>query len=165
MARTRTGATRNATTRAATRREGPKMHFESALHIDPNIIPKGMTYAWVRMSTLNEPDQGNVNTKFRRGWRPVPADRHPELQMPEIPGMPRDEMHSAIVNEGGLMLCERPTADVQRDRETLRRDNMDAIEGIKWTGQGLEGTPTFDESSKVGFERVTAELKGPSFKE
>lgn len=166
MARTRIGGTRNATSRNATRRAEPKTHYQSALHIPRDKWKKGMEYAWVRMSTLNEPDPANVAKRWRAGWRPVPADRHPEYHLPDIPGMPRRE-DNTIVNEGGLMLCEKEAYLVEEEREAMRQENMDAIEGIRWTGQDVfdRNMPRFDDSSEVGVERVVAQPKGPTFKD
>jgi hypothetical protein len=154
----RTAETRNAVTRNASARRMPQTHYKSKLYIPPEIIPKDKVYKWVRISTLNEPDPNNWAEKNSNNWQPVPRDRHPELypSIP-IPGM-ADQQHKFITN-GGLMLCEKPKKEVQQDYAELRRENLDAIRSVKWTGQGhdLEGAPKEDFGSDVGFERVTAE--------
>ena len=55
------------------------------------------------------------------------------------------------INEGGLILCEKPTVDVRRDRDALERLARQQMEGQKWTqAQGAnpfaQTMPRFDES-------------------
>lgn len=48
-------------------------------HIDPDIIPEGMTYEWKRLTYLGKVDAGHLAIEIKNRWRPVPFDRHPEL--------------------------------------------------------------------------------------
>ena len=46
---------------------------------------EGVSYRWIRTSTMGQSDNTNVSSKFREGWTPVKADDHPELQvLPDI---------------------------------------------------------------------------------
>jgi len=133
----------------------PQTHFQSKLFIPPHLIPKGMTYAWVREQTLNEPDPDNVTHRFIMGWKPVPSDRHPELCPPPLPGY--EDQAVTIIRRGGLLLCERPTKDVTAARRQLENENIQMLSDVAWTGQEDPNLPRFN-SGDVGakFERVTA---------
>ena len=52
----------------------------------PTPAPReGVTYRWIRTSTLGNADNTNVSSKFREGWTPVKAEDHPELKvLPDI---------------------------------------------------------------------------------
>lgn len=66
--------------------------------------PDGTTYQWVRTALLGEPDPENVRLRLTNGWKFVtPAEQ---------PGAPTYELGNAVEN-GGLVLMQKPTADVQ----------------------------------------------------
>ena len=154
MARqSRMAQTRTAESREAGQRKRPETHFQSKLYVPKDKIPSGMTYAWVRESTLNEPDPDNMTDRMIRGWQPVPANRHPEMVPPPLPGY--EGMEVQVIRRGGLILCECPTRDVE-DRQTDRDlENIETLQDVAWTGQQDPNLPRIDESS-VGFERVTS---------
>lgn len=64
------------------------------LHISPEEIPEGWAYEMkARSITGNEDMQrAHMANLARRGWEPVPQDRHPHF----------------MVEQGGLVLMERP---------------------------------------------------------
>jgi hypothetical protein len=154
MARvSRVAQSRTATTRKSDMRPQSETHFQSKLHIPSNKIPDGMTYAWVRESTLNEPDPDNMTDRMVRGWQPVPAARHAEMVPPPLPG--HEGMEATVIRRGGLILCERFTEDVETSRQERDIENMEVLQDVAWTGQSDPNMPRIDDSS-VGFERVTS---------
>ena len=154
MARvSRVAQSRTATTRSSEMRPQSETHFQSKLHVPSNKIPDGMTYAWVRESTLNEPDPDNMTDRMVRGWAPVPAARHAEMVPPPLPG--HEGMEASVIRRGGLILCERFTEDVQIARQERDIENMEVLQDVAWTGHSDPNMPRIDDSS-VGFERVTS---------
>jgi len=157
MATQRRTQTRAAASRKADMRTMPKPHYQSRLHVPQHAVPTGMTYAWVRVATRNEPDPTNWQNKSIGGWKPVPRERHIEL-FPYVPvaGL---EQNAEIINVGDLILCEKPTAEVQNDRKQQERETRETLESIEWTLDGPAAAPTFNESSRVQVERVVAEFQ------
>lgn len=154
MARTsRMAQTRSAESRESGMRKRPETHFQSKLFVPKDKIPGGMTYAWVRESTLNEPDPDNMTDRMIRGWQPVPANRHPEMVPPPLPGY--EGMEVTVIRRGGLILCECPTRDVEDRNADRELENIETLQDVAWTGQADPNLPRIDESS-VGFERVTS---------
>jgi hypothetical protein len=128
-------------------------HYQSKLHIPANKVPDGMSYAWVRESTLNEPDPDNMTDRMIKGWQPVPAARHSEMVPPPLPGY--ENMEASVIRRGGLILCERSTHEVAFARQERDIENMEVLQDVAWTGQSDPNMPRIDDSS-VGFERVTS---------
>lgn len=154
MARaSRMAQSRTAETREAGMRKRPETHFQSKLYVPKDKIPTGMTYAWVREATLNEPDPDNMTDRMIKGWQPVPANRHPEMVPPPLPGY--EGMEVQVIRRGGLILCECPTRDVAERNEDRELENIETLQDVAWTGQQDPNLPRIDESS-VGFERVTS---------
>lgn len=143
----RSEETRAATARKAEKREMPAVAFESDLYIPPDIIPDGMAYRWVRLSTHNEPDHTNWGKRTRNGWRPVPRTRHLEV-FPFIP-MPGHNTDSDMIINGGLILCEKEQRLVNRDKKAREEATRDQMNSIAWTTEGLAGAPKVNESGKV----------------
>ena len=156
MARaSRVSQSRAAETRESGARKRPETHFQSKLYVPKDKIPVGMTYAWVRESTLNEPDPDNMTDRMIKGWAPVPASRHPEMVPPPLPGY--EGMEAQVIRRGGLMLCECPTRDVNDRIEDRDLENIETLQDVAWTGQGDPNLPRFeDKDSGVSFERVTS---------
>lgn len=154
MARqSRMAQSRTAESREAGMRKRPETHFQSKLYVPKDKIPSGMTYAWVRESTLNEPDPDNMTDRMIRGWQPVPANRHPEMVPPPLPGY--EGLEVQVIRRGGLILCECPTRDVEERQADRDLENIETLQDVAWTGQQDPNLPRIDESS-VGFERVTS---------
>jgi hypothetical protein len=153
MARiSRQAGTRAAEGREAGLRKSPQAHYQSKLYVPGNKIPEGMTYAWVRESTLNEPDPDNMTDRMIRGWQPVPSSRHPEMVPPPLPGYEGAEV--SVIRRGGLILCEKLEEEVLQARLDRDLENIEMLQDIAWTGQEDPNLPRIDDSS-VGFERVT----------
>lgn len=66
--------------------------------IDPATIPPGWSYEWKRQSVHGQPDNEHWIDMRENHWRPVPADRHPQLA----------SQGDSIIKRGGTVLCERP---------------------------------------------------------
>ena len=156
MARaSRASQSRASESRESGMRKRPETHFQSKLYVPKDKIPANMTYAWVRESTLNEPDPDNMTDRMIKGWAPVPASRHPEMVPPPLPGY--EGMEAQVIRRGGLMLCECPTRDVNDRIEDRDLENIETLQDVAWTGQNDPNLPRFeDNDSGVSFERVTS---------
>jgi hypothetical protein len=65
----------------------------------------GLSFRWIRTSTLGKVDMTNVSGRFRDGYVPVKADEYPELHiMSDIDSRFKDN-----IEVGGLLLCAIPT--------------------------------------------------------
>ena len=85
--------------------------------IDPFAIkaPDGTAYQWVRTALYGDPDPENVRLRLTNGWQFVmPAEQ---------PGAPTSELGNAI-ETGGLVLMQKPTADVQAQLTSDRANHM-----------------------------------------
>lgn len=154
MARiSRQAGSRAAETREANLRKTPETHYQSKLYVPKSKIPPGMTYSWVRESTLNEPDPDNMTDRMIRGWQPVPASRHPEMVPPPLPGY--EGMEVTVIRRGGLILCEKPEEEVQQARRDRDLENIEMLQDIAWTGQEDPNLPRFeDRESSVQIEKI-----------
>jgi hypothetical protein len=66
---------------------------------------EGLSFRWIRTSTLGNVDMTNVSGRFRDGYVPVKADEYPELHiMSDIDSRFKDN-----IEVGGLLLCAIPT--------------------------------------------------------
>lgn len=162
---TRTTEARESTTRRAQARVTPQAGYQGRLYIDPLKIPKGFTYAWKRSHARNQPDPDNMRLNLQRGWRPVPADRHPEWSPPSMKAIFGDQFEApSVITNGGLILCERDTRSVKMDQDKLAQENMQRIMGVNWADNGVQEDhrmPMKDFGSRTSIERVT-EFKGDS---
>lgn len=71
----------------------------------------GLSFRWIRTSTLGSSDMTNVSGRFRDGYVPVKAEDYPELHiMSDIDSRFKDN-----IEVGGLLLCAIPT-ELQEDR-------------------------------------------------
>ena len=69
----------------------------------------GISFRWIRTSTLGNADMTNVSRRFREHYTPVLAGDHPELHiLSDIDSRFKDN-----VEVGGLLLCSIPTEFVQ----------------------------------------------------
>ena len=87
----------------------------------PSMLPTpeprdGITYRWIRTSTLGNADNTNVSSRFREGWTPVRAEDHPNLQIvSDIDSRFKDN-----IEVGGLLLCQNSTENVEARMEAQR---------------------------------------------
>jgi hypothetical protein len=77
------------------------------LYIDPNLVPDGMVYAYFTETVLGQPDMNTLGRAAKNGWRPVPADRHPELNPMVLLGL-NNTMTDNVIRNGGQILLELP---------------------------------------------------------
>jgi len=71
----------------------------------------GLSFRWIRTSTLGYADMTNVSGRFRDGYVPVKAVDYPELHiMSDIDSRFKDN-----IEVGGLLLCAIPT-ELRDDR-------------------------------------------------
>jgi len=71
----------------------------------------GLSFRWIRTSTLGNADMTNVSGRFRDGYVPVKAVDYPELHiMSDIDSRFKDN-----IEVGGLLLCAIPT-ELRDDR-------------------------------------------------
>ena len=139
--RPRNADTREANSRATEQRQMPNTAHTSRFYIPPNVVPKGMTYGWVAVAFDNAGTRNDDNwrNKYRAGWRPVPRTRHPEL-FPVVPNIGFGKDDNDIIEEGGQILCEKPTRDVLAGKAANERKSIDQMNGISWT-QGAGQNP------------------------
>lgn len=98
-------------------------------YVDPSKIPDGWSYEW-RTYTVVGKENPQYQVQLQRGaWRPVMANRHPEL-------MPKGYEGAVLID--GMMLMERPKAITDFQKERDRRDANAPIENIR---AKLAGTP------------------------
>lgn len=89
--------------------------------LDAAKPPSGMTYQWVRTHLMGEPDIENVEARIQNGWTFVrPKDQ---------PHMPTEDAALAIEN-GGLILMEKPTAAVDAERKAAYEANLKLAGGV-----------------------------------
>lgn len=101
-------------------REGtarPSMRRDNTRYsLDLSKKPRDAAYLWGRCSIAGKPDDDNMAMLQEQGYRPVPAERHPEKQLPGSEG-------NATIVRGGLMLMERPQDYEDDYREDLLDEN------------------------------------------
>jgi hypothetical protein len=69
----------------------------------------GVTFRWIRTSTLGLNDNTNVSQRFREGYVAVKASDFPELHiMSDIDSRFKDN-----IEVGGLLLCQIPSENVR----------------------------------------------------
>lgn len=98
------------------------------MYIDPRIIPPGMSYEWKVQSIFGAPRAGHWNNLRENHWKPVPAERHPELATDG----------ESIISRAGTVLCERPSYLTD---EAKMEDIQDAMLPMEKTDELLYGTP------------------------
>jgi hypothetical protein len=98
----------------------------------PSALPtpeprEGLSFRWIRTSTLGEADNRNVSMRFREGYIPVKAEDHPELMI--ISDV--DSRFRGNIEVGGLLLCSIPTEIVEDRTEQMSqkaRQQMDSVD-------------------------------------
>lgn len=98
----------------------------------PSVLPtpdprEGLTFRWVRTSTLGNSDNTNVSSRFRQGYTPVKAKDFPELQVVSD----FDSRFKDNIEVGGLLLCSIPTEIVEERVEgqlEMARNAQEAVD-------------------------------------
>jgi len=92
------------------------------LHVNPDEIPDGMEYRWVRDTIFGDPAFSRVGYMKGRGWTPVPSSRHPNIFQGAVPW--RTDNKAAFIFCDGLVLCERPAEFGEIEKELAEEHNM-----------------------------------------
>lgn len=109
-------------------------------HVPAEAIPESWKYMWRRTSTYGKEDPQYQVRLAQTGWRPVPADRHPEM-MPSTGG----PYHT--IDRDGMRLMEIP----QQIYDLLaQKEQRKAIEQVRVkTAQINQAKPgTFERSNR-----------------
>jgi hypothetical protein len=93
----------------------------------------------VRESVLGNPDTNRMIDMKRKGWTPVPAERHPELVFDDFFG--RLTHVKGFIFQKGLILCERPKHYGVLEREQIERRNHEILVSMPGTENFL-GEPS-----------------------
>lgn len=91
-----------------------QMEYESPMDIDPSLVPHGYRYSWKRLALFKTgefEDSHNVAIAMKKGWTPVPAERHPELRQMDFLG--RNSEMNGYIHRGNSLLMER-TIDLDK---------------------------------------------------
>jgi hypothetical protein len=108
-------------------------------YVDPASVPSGWSYEWKRHTILNKEDPSYQVDTMRRGWTPVPANRHPEM-MPT--GWSGD-----TIDRKGMRLYERPATVTDHFKA---RDLSKARDQVRTKQAQLNAAPpgTFERQNK-----------------
>lgn len=109
------------------------MYYRGPLHFDPEEIPDGIEYHWVRESCKGVLDSGRTMEMVRKGWTAVPPERHPE-RCYAIPGQP-DKSADGCIRYKDVILMERSKRLNDRDRRFWANETRRAIDDLP----GLQG--------------------------
>lgn len=97
--------------------------------IPDSDIPPGTSYQWNNYQVFGQNNPSYDSHMLMQGWRPVPAERHPNL-------VPKDHTGPIIVK--GQILMERP---VELTQEALQEDYDRAVGEVRLKEEQLYGTP------------------------
>lgn len=106
-----------------------QMTYPDPLAVDPRKIPAGYEYRWIRDSVLGQRDPYRMIYMARKGYTPVPADRHPELCWAGLPWQAEAQQQGYLCH-GGLILCERLQKYAQIEQTTLEKVNSARITAL-----------------------------------
>ena len=97
---------------------GDQPDYVDSFYVSPDWAPEGWVYQKVATHIALKENTYHVQAMQRGGWRPVMADRHPEL-MPEG--------YTGPIVQGGLMLMERPKILNDRAQARQTKENKDVL--------------------------------------
>lgn len=128
--------------------------YKGSLHIPETVkAPEGMVYAWIVESVNNEVQYQNMQQAARRGYRPVPADRHPEFGMIHLKDMYAQDISHNKILIGGQCLMERPQSYHDREKEYQDRLTKQREDSISWTNPDAHPMmPNFVQSNERSFQ-------------
>lgn len=95
---------------------------DDRFHIDPKMVPAGVSYEWKRKSCYGAPDTDHITNLMDNHWAAVPQSRHPNL----------------VTEKDGMILMERPE---YLTREAQVEDYNEAMGEVIRVSQGLTDTP------------------------
>lgn len=106
--------------------------------IPPHVIPTGWDYQWNTYTVAGQEAVDSQILMAENGWRPVPAERHAGMFMPEG--------YKGVILRGGLRLEERP---IQLTQEARQEEYEKAVGQVNDQNAQLFGEKNFGR----GFEK------------
>lgn len=119
---------RSAERRAAALRAIRNPEQSSSLYFPIELIPEGVEYAWIRHTVYNEPDRNHQINSAKKGWVPVPAERHPEFVPVDYTNTQTHRNNFICVS--GLVLSEREKCLCEEEREVANRNNYSLLSAM-----------------------------------
>lgn len=141
---------RTVTTRQATQRAVAD-ESDATLFFPVHEVPEGMVYQWLAEEVLGAPNTSQLNINHRKGWRPVPAERHPQYASTDFYGRQEDP----FIRIGGMILAERPVEACERVEEQLLDRRRSQIESLDYeTARQMDPSmPYLDPDRRTRYER------------
>tara|TARA_B100000902_G_scaffold350584_1_gene359977 strand:+ start:7600 stop:8064 length:465 start_codon:yes stop_codon:yes gene_type:complete len=94
----------------------------------PDPHPKdGISFKWIRVSSMGVADPTNYSKKIREGWQPVPIEEVPELAHLVIDPNPKFEGKLEV---GGLLLCKMPSSMTKQRNDHYLQNSKDAQSSV-----------------------------------
>lgn len=87
---------------------------------------EGWVHRWVRVSTFNEADPGNLTTRRLEGWEPCVPSEYPELS-PVTSLQSGDKDHIIF---RGLMLCRTPKSKALARKQYYEQKARAQVQGV-----------------------------------
>lgn len=115
------------------------MKAVSPFYFHPSIVPHGMEYAWKRVEYAGITDYNNFSEALRMRWKPVPAERHPDLTFGSY--QKEDSPWKQYIYRLGQVLMERETEYCQLERKSYQDKSQRQITSIP-ASEALTGTPS-----------------------
>lgn len=88
--------------------------------IDPKEIPPELDYQWVTLAVMGDEKAGDYERMKAMGWRPVPAERHWNLDSTRGLGEAIEIDHTVGWRVGACLLVERDKVLTERARKEER---------------------------------------------
>ncbi len=107
------------------------MEQQGKLYVNPDVIPKDVDYYWVRISIMDKPDTSRMVEMKRKGWTPVPSERHPDLVFTDFFGAL--DRYQGVIYSDGLLLCERPKQYGKAERHMQEKANYERMVSMPGT--------------------------------
>ena len=105
--------------------ERPKQWAPAELLPEPDKEP-GMSYHWVRTSTLGAADPRNVSRMLREGWEPVRVEEQPKFQLLVDP----NSRYKDNIEISGLLLCKSPNEFLDQRRAYFNRQTQAQTDAV-----------------------------------
>lgn len=86
----------------------------------------GWVHRWVRVSTFNEADPGNVTVRRLEGWEPCAPSEYPELKA--ITDMQKSDNDHIIYR--GLMLCRTTSGKAKARQQYYEQKAKAQVQGV-----------------------------------
>lgn len=117
----------------------------------PEVIPMpGYEYRWIRTATQGTEDAMNVNSSFREGFSPVPAEEQPHMVLQADV----NSKYKGSVEIGGLLLCKAPVEFMRKREEyynNLARGAQQAVDNNLMKEQDSRMPIDIKRNTKVTF--------------